>query len=126
MSAKRNILIAEDSSVILSLTKKILELQQYNIQTAKNGREVMKQVDSNSFDAILLDINIPVIDGMECARQIRKNPNPEVANTPIIAITGNANNYSMEDFQQAGINAYLPKPLDFDQLVTVVKQYTQK
>ena len=43
---------------------------------------------------------------------------------PIIAVTGNANNYSMEDFKEAGINAYLPKPLDFDMLVQTVKEYT--
>jgi CheY-like chemotaxis protein len=46
-----------------------------------------------------------------------------VAQVPIIAITGNANNYSMEQFREAGITDYLPKPLDFDALVRVVKQY---
>ncbi|MBC5992575.1 response regulator [Pontibacter cellulosilyticus] len=122
--AEKTILIAEDSSVILNLTKKILELQNYKILTAKNGGEVLKQVESNKIDAILMDLNIPVKNGMDCTREIRAHQDKQIANIPIIAVTGNANNYSMEDFKEAGINDYLPKPLDFDALVLTVKKYT--
>jgi two-component system, cell cycle response regulator DivK len=123
MADTKTILIAEDSSVILNLTKKILELQNYKILTAKNGGEVIKQVEKQKIDAILMDLNIPVKNGMECTREIRAHDNQEIANIPIIAVTGNANNYTMEQFKEAGINAYLPKPLDFDMLVQTVKQY---
>jgi two-component system cell cycle response regulator DivK len=123
MADTKTILIAEDSSVILNLTKKILELQNYKILTAKNGGEVIKQVEKQKIDAILMDLNIPVKNGMECTREIRAHENQEIANIPIIAVTGNANNYTMEQFKEAGINAYLPKPLDFDMLVQTVKQY---
>jgi len=123
MADSKTILIAEDSSVILNLTKKILELQNYKILTAKNGGEVIKQVEKQKIDAILMDLNIPVKDGMTCSREIRSHQDQEIAKIPIIAVTGNANNYSMEEFKQAGINAYLPKPLDFDMLVQTVKQY---
>ncbi|WP_299823882.1 response regulator [uncultured Pontibacter sp.] len=122
--ADKTILIAEDSSVILNLTKKILELQNYKILTAKNGGEVIKQVESNKIDAILMDLNIPVKNGMDCTREIRAHQDKQIAKIPIIAVTGNANNYSMEDFKEAGINDYLPKPLDFDALVITVKKYT--
>ncbi|MGV3505347.1 MAG: response regulator [Adhaeribacter sp.] len=123
MAENKTILIAEDSSVILNLTKKILELQNYKILTAKNGGEVIKQVEKQKIDAILMDLNIPVKSGMECTREIRAHENQEIARIPIIAVTGNANNYTMEQFKEAGINAYLPKPLDFDMLVQTVKQY---
>jgi two-component system, cell cycle response regulator DivK len=123
MTESKTILIAEDSSVILNLTRKILELQNYYIIAAKNGSEVMKTIESQKVDGILMDLNIPGKDGMTCTREIRSNANPEIANIPIIAVTGNANNYSMEDFKAAGINAYLPKPVDFDMLVQTVKQY---
>ena len=126
MAETKTILIAEDSSVILNLTKKILELQNYKILTAKNGGEVIKTVENNKIDAILMDLNIPIKNGMECTREIRASKNKDIANIPIIAVTGNANNYSMEDFKEAGINAYLPKPLDFDMLVQTVKEYTAK
>ena len=124
MAESKTILIAEDSSVILNLTKKILELQKYRILTAKNGGEVIRQVENNKIDAILMDLNIPVKNGMDCTREIRAHENKEIASIPIIAVTGNANNYSMQDFKEAGINDYLPKPLDFDALVLTVKKYT--
>lgn len=124
MADSKTILIAEDSSVILNLTKKILELQNYKILTAKNGGEVIKAVENNEIDAILMDLNIPVKNGMECTKEIRAHENKKIANVPIIAVTGNANNYTMEDFKEAGINEYLPKPLDFDMLVQTVKKYT--
>jgi two-component system, cell cycle response regulator DivK len=124
MANTKTILIAEDSSVILNLTKKILELQNYKILTAKNGGEVIKAVENNEIDAILMDLNIPVKNGMECTKEIRAHENKQIANVPIIAVTGNANNYTMEDFKEAGINEYLPKPLDFDMLVETVKKYT--
>jgi two-component system, cell cycle response regulator DivK len=118
--ASKTILIAEDSSVILNLTRKILELQKYKIVLAKNGGEVL---ESNAVDCVLMDINIPVKDGMQCTREIRAHADPKINKLPIIAITGNANNYSMDQFREAGVTDYLPKPLDFDALVRVVKQY---
>ena len=122
-SQTKTILIAEDSSVILNLTRKILELQKYKILLAKNGGEVLKQLENNSIDCVLMDINIPVKDGMQCTREIRAHSDPKINSLPIIAITGNANNYSMDQFREAGVTDYLPKPLDFDALVRVVKQY---
>lgn len=122
-NSTKTILIAEDSSVILNLTRKILELQKYKIVLAKNGGEVLRQIENHPVDGVLMDINIPVKDGMECTREIRRHPDPRVNQLPVIAITGNANNYSMEDFRAAGVTDYLPKPLDFDALVRVVRQY---
>ena len=116
------ILIAEDSSVILNLTKKILENQKYAVVLAKNGAEVMRQVQNQHLDGILMDINIPIQNGLECTRQIRAHSDPRIAGIPIIAITGNADNYSEADFKAAGVNAYLPKPLDFDRLVKTVRE----
>ena len=63
-STPKTILIAEDSSVILNLTRKILELQKYKIVLAKNGGEVIRQLEANPVDCVLMDINIPVKDGM--------------------------------------------------------------
>ena len=120
----KKVLIAEDSSVIQNLTRKILEQQEYEIESAKNGKEVIDLVKKEDFDLILMDINMPKIDGMECSKQIRSMSNPDKSGIPILAITGNARNYSMEEFKSAGINEYLQKPLDFDKLVSLVLQYT--
>lgn len=120
----KKVLIAEDSSVIQNLTRRILQIQNYQIHSAKNGLKVLEMLETEDFDIILMDINMPLMDGMECAQKIRKLGNTKKAQIPIVAITGNAKNYSMEDFNSVGINDYLQKPLNFDALVETVKNLT--
>jgi len=121
----KKILIAEDSSVILNLTKKILMQQGFDIVTVKNGKSVLEKLDNETFDLILMDINMPILDGIETTKRIREMKDGSVAKLPIFAITGNASNYSIDEFKAVGINEYLQKPLDFDRLVTLVNQYTK-
>jgi CheY-like chemotaxis protein len=120
----KKVLIAEDSSVIQNLTRKILEQQNFIISTAKNGKQVLEKLEQEEYDLILMDINMPVMDGMECTRQIRSNNDPSVSKIPVIAITGNAMNYSASEFEAAGINNVLQKPLNFDSMVELVIEYT--
>lgn len=121
----KKVLVAEDSSVIQNLTKKILQIQNYSITSVKNGKEVLQKISEEDFDVILMDINMPVMDGMECAENIRSLEDPVKSKIPIIAVTGNAKNYSMADFTKVGINEFIPKPLNFDVLVDSVKKYTE-
>ncbi|OHX68051.1 response regulator [Flammeovirga pacifica] len=120
----KKILVAEDSSVIQNITRKVLQFQNYEIISVKNGQQVLDKLAKSDYDAILLDINMPVMDGMECAQKIRNLDDSNKKNIPIVAITGNAKNYSMDDFKEVGINEYLPKPLNFDNLVNVVNKVT--
>lgn len=120
----KKILIAEDSSVILNLTKKILMQQNFEIVTVKNGKSVLEKLGEETFDLILMDINMPVLDGVETTKRIREMKDKSISKLPIFAITGNALNYSIEEFKAVGINEYLQKPLDFDRLVSLVNQYT--
>jgi CheY-like chemotaxis protein len=120
----KKVLIAEDSSVIQNLTKKILQIQNYQIFSAKNGVQVLEMLENEYYDVILMDINMPKMDGMECAEKIRALDDEKKSKIPIVAITGNAKNYSMEDFKSVGINEYLQKPLNFDTLVDTVKTLT--
>ena len=71
MSGKIKVLIAEDSSVILNLTKKILEFQNCEIHSAKNGQMVLEMLAGEHFNVVLMDINMPGMDGMECTAAIR-------------------------------------------------------
>ena len=121
----KKVLIAEDSSVIQNLAKKILEFQNMNITAVKNGEQVIEILEREDFDILLLDINMPVMDGMECAKAVRSLANPTKANVPMVAITGNARNYTMDDFKAAGFNDMLIKPLNFDALVLKVKELTE-
>lgn len=117
-------MIAEDSSVIQTITKKVLEVQNCHITSVKNGRQVIEKLENEDFDVILMDINMPVMDGMDCARHVRSFTDRKKAATPIIAITGNARNYNMNDFEEVGINAFLLKPINFDKLVEAVNRFT--
>jgi CheY-like chemotaxis protein len=121
----KRVLIAEDSSVIQNLAKKILEFQNFEITAVKNGEQVMQLLDKEDFDILLLDINMPIMDGMECVKAIRELSDKAKANLPVVAITGNAKNYSDTDFKEAGFNDALMKPLNFDRLVEVVKGLTE-
>ena len=121
----KRVLIAEDSSVIQNLAKKILEFQNFEIHSVKNGQQVLDALEKEDFDILLLDINMPVMDGMECAKAVRALKDEKKAKLPMIAITGNARNYSMEDFKEAGFDDMLAKPLNFDALVAQVKALTE-
>lgn len=118
-------MVAEDSSVIQNITKKVLQFQNYEITSVKNGQQVLDELAKRSYDVILLDINMPVMDGMQCAQLVRQLPDPQKANIPIIAITGNAKNYTMDEFRAVGINEYIQKPINFDVLVETVQKLTQ-
>ncbi|MEQ9298892.1 MAG: response regulator [Cyclobacteriaceae bacterium] len=119
----KKILVAEDSSVIQNLTKRILVNQNYEIDAVKNGQQVLKKMESKDYNLILMDINMPIMDGIECTKQVRALSDDSKNSIPIIAITGNAKNYTLKDFNQMGINDFLPKPLNFDSLVEIVKKY---
>ncbi|MDX1904972.1 MAG: response regulator [Thermonemataceae bacterium] len=116
------ILIAEDSSVIQSMAKKVLETLGYKVLTAKNGEKVLETLSKEHIDLILMDLNMPVMNGEDCVAAIRKEADEQKAQTPIIAITGNAANYSLEEFKAKGFDNYLPKPINFDLLIEVVKK----
>ncbi|MCP9767341.1 response regulator [Lacihabitans sp. LS3-19] len=126
MPSPNRVLIAEDSSVIQNLVKKILEFQNFEITAVKNGEQVVQLLQKESFDIVLLDINMPVMDGMECVKAIRGMDDAAKSKVPVVAITGNARNYTEEEFKEAGFNDVLMKPLNFDKLVIVVKSLTEK
>jgi CheY-like chemotaxis protein len=121
----KKVLIAEDSSVIQNLARKILEFQNFEIHAVKNGQQVLDELAKADFDILLLDINMPVMDGMDCAKAVRALADPKKAAIPMIAITGNARNYTMEDFKAVGFDDFLAKPLNFDALVSQVKALTE-
>lgn len=126
MASSKRVLIAEDSSVIQNLARKILEFQNYDITAVKNGEQVLQILDKEDFSILLLDINMPVMDGMECVKKVRALADKNKSDVPIVAITGNARNYTEEEFKSAGFNDVLVKPLNFDRLVEVVNQLTDK
>ncbi|KEO72368.1 response regulator [Anditalea andensis] len=126
MSEMKKVLVAEDSSVIINLTKNVLTFENFHITSVKNGKQVLAKLENEDFDLILMDINMPQMDGIECTKAIRSLPDSKKAKIPIIAITGNYKNYTMDDFKQAGLDDYIQKPLDYDVLVATVRKHVIK
>ena len=117
----KNIIIAEDSSVLQNLIKKILLQIDCVTKGVKNGEALLKELDLNNYDLVLLDINIPKKSGIECAKTIRETKtNKEL---PIIAVTGNGDNLSDTEFKDFGFDDVILKPIDFDNLVAVVEKW---
>ena len=120
----KRILIGEDSSITINITQKILEKQSYEVKGAKNGREVLELFLKEDFQIILLDIHMPVMDGIACVKEIRVNERPEKRNVPIIAITGNDINYNADSLKEYGVTDCLFKPINYDELMEKIIRYT--
>ena len=122
MSNSKKILVGEDSSVIINLTKSILSFENYQMKAAKNGKQVLEMLAKEEFDLILMDLNMPVLDGASCTKMIREMADPIKSKLPIIAISGNMNNYTMDEFRKLGFDDFIQKPLDYDKLLATVKK----
>lgn len=115
----KKVLVAEDSSVIQNLLKKILMFENCKITSAKDGEKVLDFFEEEEYDLVIMDINLPKIDGIQATKEIRSK-----SNIPIIGISGNAKNRPEADFFDAGMDEYMQKPLDYDKLIELVKKYT--
>ena len=82
-------------------------------------------LEENDYEIVLLDINMPRMDGMTCIKEIRAMSNKEKATIPVIAVTGNAEGYTSEEFIEAGFDAYIRKPVDYDSLLKLVRQLSR-
>lgn len=127
--AGMNVLLAEDNDLNAEIAQALLESEDVVVTRAANGNEVVDLYLSHpagSFDAILMDIMMPGMDGYEATRVIRLSGKPDAADIPIIALTANAFAEDAKAARDAGMNAHLPKPLDFDKLKNIlarIKQY---
>ena len=119
----KKVLVAEDSSVIQNLLKKILLFENCKITSAKDGQSVLDKFEAEDFDLVIMDINLPKLSGLEATKRIRAGKTKK-AQIPIIGISGNAKNLPVSDFYEAGMNEYIQKPLDYDKLIELVKKYT--
>lgn len=111
-----NILYIEDNPDNMLLVKRVLEADGYRLLGAVTGQEGIDKAESEEVDLILLDINLPDIDGYEVARQIRRSGKPKLAYVPIIAITANALKGDAERAIAVGCDVYMSKPINIREL----------
>jgi PAS domain S-box-containing protein len=117
------ILFAEDEVVSLMAGKRMLEKAGHAVTTAMDGQEVLTRVAEQDFDLILMDVQMPVVDGVAATRAIREGrAGPDKAGLPIIAMTAYAMAGDKKKFLLAGMNGYVSKPVDMTELYTAIDQ----
>ncbi len=118
------LLLAEDNLNNQQVACELLQVEGASVQIANNGQEALDalRADSSAFDAVLMDLQMPVMDGFDAARAIRQQPG--LAHMPVIAMTANAMASDREACLAAGMNDHVGKPFDLNHLVAVLLRHT--
>ncbi len=125
----RHILLAEDVMINAEIVKELMRFRDANVDHAENGRLVIEMFEKSEpgyYDAILMDVRMPEVDGLEAARRIRALERPDAKLVPIIAMTANAFDEDVQRSLQAGMNAHLSKPVEPEQLFKLLEELIWK
>ena len=117
------VLLAEDNEINMEIADEMLTSQGAHVTRAWNGEEAVerfREAPPFTFDAVLLDMQMPVMDGCEAARQIRALQRPDAGTVPIIAVTANAFAEDVAATTEAGMNAHIAKPIELAALQRVL------
>ena len=120
------ILLAEDNSINAEIATILLEKNGAQVTRASNGREAVNlfgAAPEGAYSLILMDIQMPVMDGLEASHAIRKMERPDANRIPIIGLSANAFQEDIDQALQSGMNGYLPKPVDVKKLCDKIAQY---
>ena len=123
---KPNILYIEDNPDNMMLVRRILQPDSYNLIESRSGIQGLIIAESQDIDLILLDINLPDIDGYEVTRRLRASPKTALAHTPIIVVTANAMKGDAQKALAAGCNVYMSKPINIQELLDKVESFVLK
>lgn len=114
------ILVVDDSDDIRLMTRVMLEAHGYQVSEASNGKEAVEIARSACPSLILMDLNMPVMDGLTATEQIRRH-REECKEVPILATTANESSHMKKAALEAGCDGYINKPFDFDKLITILR-----
>ena len=120
----RRVLLAEDVTINAEIMLMILASREIQADLAENGQlalDKLKEHEEGYYDAILMDMRMPVMDGLEATRQIRALDRQDAKEIPIIALTANAFDEDVQRSLQAGLNAHLSKPVDAQALFSTLE-----
>ena len=121
----RKILMAEDMPVNAEIMMMVLSMRGMEVEHAPNGQEAVNTFansPANYFDAVLMDIRMPIMDGLKATETIRALDRPDAKKVPIIAMTANAFDEDVQRSLQAGMNAHLSKPVEPEHLFQTLQQ----
>ena len=122
----KRVLLVEDNELNREIAEEILEETGFLVESAPDGTDavrMMKSAEEGYYDAILMDVQMPIMDGYEATRTIRAMPRQDVRNLPIIAMTANAMDEDKEAALKNGMTAHIAKPIDVDVFISVLGKY---
>ena len=123
------LLLADDIEVNREIAVMILETAGFEVDTAENGQQVVEKLSAsepNYYAAVLMDIQMPIMDGYAAARAIRELENKELAKVPIIAMTANAFSEDVQHAKDAGMDDHIAKPIDVPKMMETLKKVVSK
>ena len=117
------ILLVEDNELNRDMLSRRLQRRGYDVVLAVDGQEAITTAETSKPDVILMDMDLPVLNGWEATRALRNNPG--IRDIPVIALTAHALPADRERTIEAGCDAYQSKPVDFPELVSKIEQLTK-
>jgi CheY-like chemotaxis protein len=114
------VLLVEDTDDNRFMMRRLLEMTGYRVIEARNGEEAVRMTKQEAPSVVLMDLSLPVIDGLEATRLIRESP--ELSKIPIIAVSAHEKSDFQSDAFAAGCNGYVTKPIDFSELESLIEQ----
>ena len=117
------ILLVEDEEMLNGITAKYLRAENMTVDTCFNGQQAIDYVNTSSYDVIVMDIMMPVMDGITATKIIRSLKHPDAETIPIIAMTANAFREDKEKCLAAGMNAHLAKPIKIENIKRILYEY---
>ena len=122
------ILVAEDMDVNWEVISTLLDMYGIKCKRAENGKvalDMLKNIQPAEYDLVFMDIQMPVMNGLEATRQIRKLENPYAAGIPIIAMTADAFSENVAECLEAGMNGHIAKPIDINNVIKELRKIRQ-
>lgn len=124
----KRVLLVEDIELNREIAEVILEEAGFVVESAPDGTDAVAMVEQSEeyyYDAVLMDVQMPIMNGYEATRTIRSMPRKDVKDLPIIAMTANALEEDKEAALKNGMNAHISKPLNMDIFIAVLKQFVK-
>jgi CheY-like chemotaxis protein len=117
-----HVLVVDDSDINRIIVQYMLEGFGLTVATAENGQQALEQIQQQHFELILMDCEMPIMDGYQASRTIRSMPSPK-AHTPIVALTANAYEENQKKCEEAGMDDFLSKPIMENTLLDILQKW---
>jgi TMAO reductase system sensor TorS len=120
------VLLAEDHPVNRQLAVKLLEREGHTVVVAKNGQEALRALEAGTFDVVLMDVQMPVMNGMEATEALRRSERGTGRHVPVVALTANAMKGDRERYLKCGMDGYLAKPIRRKELAETLQRVVRE